>query len=104
MISKFFTGNSSSRKKIIKSVNLYMRFGSALWRLPTKILTLIFYCCFYHSFPSRFRAPILLTRICRLWREVAIGEPNLWCRLIVQSGMYGNWDANWERRAFSWDA
>ncbi|KAG1731784.1 hypothetical protein EDB19DRAFT_1736614, partial [Suillus lakei] len=43
------------------------------------------YCLPYdrHSLPTSHLAPMLLTRICRQWREVTMGTPSLWCRLSV---------------------
>jgi hypothetical protein len=60
----------------------------ALWRLPIEVLCQIFALCLPAE-TDRFRvssklAPILLTWICRRWREVAMNTPSLWCKLYVQ--------------------
>lgn len=41
---------------------------------------------------------MLLTRICRRWREVAVDMPSLWCRLYVEVD-----DRDWQRAAFFYD-
>ncbi|KAG0704599.1 hypothetical protein DFH29DRAFT_365936 [Suillus ampliporus] len=94
------------KDKIIQSVNLHKRLGSALWRLPTEVLSQIFHYCLpplhgplESSFPSKLKAPMLLTRICRPWREVAVGIPSLWCRLTVEAPR-----AHWQRKAFCYDS
>ncbi|KAG2143781.1 uncharacterized protein EDB93DRAFT_1154734 [Suillus bovinus] len=80
---------TEQKDKLISSITLHKRFISPLWRLPTEVLSHIFIHCLpedkYPS-PALMRAPILLTRICRRWREVAVGTPSLWCRLNVICG------------------
>ncbi|KAG1845863.1 hypothetical protein DFJ58DRAFT_502744 [Suillus subalutaceus] len=91
-----------NKNKIIESVNLHERLRLVLWRVPTEILSHIFVLCLpedkYLSPASRL-APILLTRICRRWREVAAGTPSLWCRLRLAVEHNG-----WQKRAFCYDA
>ncbi|KAG1726097.1 hypothetical protein EDB19DRAFT_235389 [Suillus lakei] len=72
-------------KIIAQSMNLHKRLVTALWRLPTEVLSQIFVYCLpnYHYLSASHLAPMLLTRICRRWREVAVGTPSLWCRLHV---------------------
>ncbi|KAG1738507.1 hypothetical protein EDB19DRAFT_1852366 [Suillus lakei] len=115
-ISSFETARSGIRdlqrqllkqkKKITKSINLHNRLRSALWRLPTEILSHIFHLCLpdvpgFNTLkpPSQLTAPMLLTRICRRWREVAIGVPSLWRRLSVTVV-----DSHWQRAAFCYDS
>jgi hypothetical protein len=90
------------KNKIIESIHSHERLRSALWRLPTEILSHIFISCLpedkYLSPASRL-APILLTRICRRWREVAAGTPSLWCRLRL--AIEHN---DWQKRASCYDA
>ncbi|KAG0708212.1 hypothetical protein DFH29DRAFT_1075848 [Suillus ampliporus] len=78
------------KEKIVQSMDLHKRLGSALWRLPTEVLSHIFIHCLpkgseptYLSSPSKL-APMLLTRVCRRWREVAMGVPNLWCSVHME--------------------
>ncbi|KAG1858758.1 hypothetical protein DFJ58DRAFT_744808 [Suillus subalutaceus] len=74
------------KEKIIQSMTFHKGLRSALWRLPTEVLSQIFHQCLpedkYLS-PASNRAPMLLTRICRPWRDVAVDMPSLWCRLHV---------------------
>ncbi|KAG1845432.1 hypothetical protein C8R48DRAFT_444749 [Suillus tomentosus] len=67
------------------------RSSSRIPRLPAEILSEIF----LHSmsddlpfFPTQRLAPLIFTRICRQWREVALGLPWLWTqpRLIADDG------------------
>ncbi|KAG2156178.1 hypothetical protein DEU56DRAFT_223683 [Suillus clintonianus] len=74
------------RNKIKQSMTFHKGLVSSLWRLPNEILSQIFHLCLpedkYLS-PASKQAPMLLTTICRPWREVAVGTPSLWCRLDV---------------------
>ncbi|KAG1742870.1 hypothetical protein EDB19DRAFT_1604251, partial [Suillus lakei] len=67
------------------SMNLHKRLMSALWCFPTEILSQIFCHCLPKipelpdlQLPSELSTPMLLTRICRQWRGVAMDLPNLW--------------------------
>lgn len=75
-------------EKIIQSMTFHKGLGSALWRLPPEILSLIFHYCLpedKHLLPRvTHMAPVLLTRICRPWRDVAVNMPSLWCKLHVE--------------------
>ncbi|KAG2143793.1 uncharacterized protein EDB93DRAFT_569274 [Suillus bovinus] len=74
------------RAKIIHSMNLHRGLVSALWCFPSEVLSLIFVHCLpetEHLLPSSNSAPILLTRICRRWREVALGTSILWCGVQI---------------------
>jgi hypothetical protein len=75
----------NKRDKIIHSVNLHERLAPAVSCLPAELLSEIFMLTlppFDSLPPSKLRSPMLLTRICRSWREVAVGTPSLWCRLF----------------------
>jgi hypothetical protein len=57
------------------------------WCFPNELLCQIFVRCLPETDCPRLElnlAPILLTRICRRWKEVAVGIPTLWCRLSVE--------------------
>ncbi|KAG1748207.1 hypothetical protein EDB19DRAFT_250561 [Suillus lakei] len=91
------------KSKIINSINVHNRLRSALWRLPTEILSQIFHYCLPEfdelPRPSQLKAPMLLTSICRRWREIAMDIPSLWCRLSVTVD-----DNHWRRAAFCYDS
>jgi hypothetical protein len=76
------------KEKIIESMTLHKGLGSALWRLPPEILSLIFHHCLpddeYLLPRLTHMAPVLLTRICRPWRDVAVNTPTLWCKMHVE--------------------
>ncbi|KAG0694133.1 hypothetical protein DFH29DRAFT_1006620 [Suillus ampliporus] len=62
------------KDKIIQSMGLHKRLVSALWRLPAELLSQNFVYCLpepRHLWSSSKLAPLLLTKICRRWREVA---------------------------------
>ncbi|KAG2039656.1 hypothetical protein BDR03DRAFT_998554 [Suillus americanus] len=89
----------AKKDKITQSMNSHKRLVSALWRLPAEILSQIFIHCLPigpHLSPASEAAPMLLTRICRQWREVAVDMPTLWHRLSVGE--------DWQRAAFCYEA
>ncbi|KIJ15882.1 hypothetical protein PAXINDRAFT_11459 [Paxillus involutus ATCC 200175] len=72
------------RKHIVASMEAHQAFISCIRRLPPEILGEIFIQCLPphpHIKPSSRAAPLLLTRICRGWRQVAFSTPRLWCSL-----------------------
>ncbi|KAG2365453.1 hypothetical protein BDR07DRAFT_639789 [Suillus spraguei] len=74
---------------------------TTIYDLPTEILSEIFFYCLpkhEHLSPESRLAPILLTIICRRWREVAVGFPRLWCnpQLDVKQ-------ADWQKRALCYN-
>ncbi|KAG2137424.1 uncharacterized protein EDB93DRAFT_1106622 [Suillus bovinus] len=87
--------------RVVQSSNPHGVFSSAIWRLPTEILTEIFLYCMpeYESrTPSQHLAPVLLTRVCKRWRDIALDMPNLWCRLRLEVG-----PSNWQQSAFCYN-
>ncbi|KAG2133639.1 uncharacterized protein EDB93DRAFT_1331395 [Suillus bovinus] len=95
------------KDRITQSISLHKGLVSGLRRLPTEILSEIFHHCLPEScdqLPSGLQAPLLLTEVCRRWREVAIGTRSLWSRLSVQVD-YRRWGSQasgydlWLRRS-----
>ncbi|KAG1878285.1 hypothetical protein F4604DRAFT_603118, partial [Suillus subluteus] len=92
------------RDKIIHSV-IHKEVGPAVSCLPAELLHEIF----MHTLPpfdellppSKSRPPMLLTRICRRWREVAVNSPSLWCRLF--SGFMSSHCWHRRREAFCYN-
>ncbi|KAG2098258.1 uncharacterized protein F5147DRAFT_777752 [Suillus discolor] len=80
--------------KIARSRNYFSR-------LPTEMLAQIFLYCIPEGNwkPVPRRAPMLLTAVCRRWREVALDMPDLWRRLQFNVG-YGDW----RKRALCYDS
>ncbi|KAG1875844.1 hypothetical protein F4604DRAFT_1924911 [Suillus subluteus] len=88
--------------KILQSNNSHKKFSSAIWRLPTEILAQIFLYCIPEDgnlAPAPYLAPMLLTTVCRRWREVAVDMPSLWCRLRLEIR-----HGDWQQRAFCYDS
>lgn len=57
--------------------------------LPPEVWSRIFTCCLPKDQflePEPLRAPLLVTQICRLWREIATSTPQLWTSLCVIEG------------------
>ncbi|KAG2365477.1 hypothetical protein BDR07DRAFT_1607462 [Suillus spraguei] len=85
----------------IQSSTVRTRSSSTISHLPTEILSEIFLYCLpqeEHLPPASRLAPILLTRICRRWRQVALGFPRLWNNLLLNDD-----DDDWHRRAFCYN-
>ncbi|KAG1841555.1 hypothetical protein DFJ58DRAFT_808257 [Suillus subalutaceus] len=90
--------------KIPESANLDKGLGSALARLPDDVLSKIFD---YHLMDSDHLnrrsdpSPMQLARVCRRWRDVAVGMAKLWCKL----SFYVDDDRKeWKRSAFYYDS
>ncbi|KAG2145519.1 hypothetical protein BD769DRAFT_1660593 [Suillus cothurnatus] len=88
--------------KIVLSNNSQKKFSSSIWRLPTEILAQIFLYCLPENgnlAPAPYLSPMLLTTVCRRWREIAVDMPNLWRRLRLEVG-----HGDWQQRAFCYDS
>ncbi|KAG2141972.1 hypothetical protein DEU56DRAFT_795802 [Suillus clintonianus] len=87
------------------SMTLHEGLGPAVSRLPVELLSDIFMYIlppFYEALvPSKLRSPMLLTRLCRRWREVAVDMPCLWCRLSI--GYMSKNQEHWQREAFRYN-
>ncbi|KAG1874350.1 hypothetical protein F4604DRAFT_2009713 [Suillus subluteus] len=99
------------KEKIIQSMTVHKELEPAIWRLPTEVLSQIFHCCLpedQYLSPAPNLAPMLLTRICRPWRDVAVDMPSLWCRLHVKIdiGQEENEETliAWQRATFFYDS
>ncbi|KAG2132906.1 uncharacterized protein EDB93DRAFT_1331548 [Suillus bovinus] len=100
-IEKNYQQAVEKKEKITQSINLHKGVTSTLWRVPAEVLSQIFHHCLpktTSSSPSSLKAPILLTRICRRWREVAVNTPDLWCRLYLEAN-----NTDMRRAAFCYD-
>lgn len=74
----------AQREEIDKSLDTYRTVASPFRRVPRDILEEIFVRCLPgHRYPTMESsdAPVLLTQVCRTWREVAFSFPRLWCEL-----------------------
>ncbi|OAX36314.1 hypothetical protein K503DRAFT_744563 [Rhizopogon vinicolor AM-OR11-026] len=90
------------RGKVKQSMNLHKGLISALWRLPAEILSQIFVHCLSAETGLGILLPLLLTRICRRWREVAVDTPSLWCNLSVNISRKQS--TQWPQAAFCYDS
>jgi hypothetical protein len=90
------------QERIIQSMNLHRGLQSALWRLPDEVLSETFVQCLPPGNLCRYSpklAPLLLTRICRRWREVSVDMPRLWCRLLVRVDVN-----NWQKAVYCFNS
>ncbi|KAG0708206.1 hypothetical protein DFH29DRAFT_893609 [Suillus ampliporus] len=85
-------------------MNLHKGLISALWRLPAEVLSkkIDFYLLDSGHLSQRSEPiPLLLTKVCRRWRDVAVGIPKLWCRLFFHA--YED-HREWRRAAFYYNS
>ena len=75
----------AKREQIQRSLDIYNIILSPARRLLPDILQEIFYHCIDQTYPilSATGAPMLLTRVCSLWRSVALSYPRIWTRLHI---------------------
>ncbi|KAG1771047.1 hypothetical protein EV702DRAFT_1202081 [Suillus placidus] len=93
------------KDKIVQSINLHKKLVMALWRLPNEVTSQIFVHCLpkhHRLWPSSKLAPMLLTRICRRWRDVAVSLPSLWCSLRLDADEVH--DRHWQPLASCYDS
>ncbi|KAG2141958.1 hypothetical protein DEU56DRAFT_855474 [Suillus clintonianus] len=87
------------------SMILHEGLGPAVSRLPAELLSDIFMYTLPPFdevlAPSKLRSPMLLTRLCRRWREVAVDMPRLWCSLSI--GYMSDNQERWQREAFRYN-
>ncbi|KAJ7766722.1 hypothetical protein B0H16DRAFT_371586 [Mycena metata] len=114
MSAPFALGRLSNRQPEFRTQQILVldhsgfRFGPIRPRatLPPEILGEIFICCVeknasYPIDPNPEKPPLLFTRICRRWRDVAVSTPALWNSLALDFDlmlkneasvvMYQNW-------------
>ncbi|KAG2072470.1 hypothetical protein BDR04DRAFT_413481 [Suillus decipiens] len=90
------------KAKHVQSNNSHRGLSSPISLLPTEILAQIFLYCVpadENWTPVPHLSPMLLTTVCRRWREVAMDMSTLWCRLRLEVG-----HGNWQQRAFCYDS
>ncbi|KAG1897114.1 uncharacterized protein F5891DRAFT_982916 [Suillus fuscotomentosus] len=90
------------KAKIVQSHNSHKKFSSALWRFPPEILAEIFLYYMLENedwTPAPNLAPMVLTAVCKRWREVAVDTSSLWRKLRLEVG-----HGNWQQRAFCYDS
>ncbi|KAK7040196.1 hypothetical protein VNI00_010002 [Paramarasmius palmivorus] len=76
----------SQREKLQAFVNSHRALISPLRRLPPEVLSEIFVLCLPHECnPTRnvAEAPLLLTLVCKQWRQVALSTARLWSALHI---------------------
>ncbi|TDL17632.1 hypothetical protein BD410DRAFT_541769 [Rickenella mellea] len=67
-------------------------FHSSAARIPAEVLSLIFVASVpddvmteeeFFTFPrsSIHHSPLVLGKVCRLWREISLATPRLWCKI-----------------------
>lgn len=93
---------TKGKSKVVQSNNS----SSAIRRLPTEILAQIFLYCIPEEEEGEgactlepHLAPMLLTTVCRRWREVAVDMPSLWRRLRLEVGR-----GDWQQKAFCYNS
>ncbi|KAJ7069484.1 hypothetical protein C8F01DRAFT_1112897 [Mycena amicta] len=81
----------SKRDSLKVTIDLHMALISPMRRVPEDILREIFeYCMSTGPFAlvDATRAPLLLTRICRHWRQIAHSMPTLWSSIHIPGSSF----------------
>jgi len=76
----------AKREQVQKSIDSYDVILSPARRIPPDILREVFYRCLTacrNPTLSATEAPMLLTRVCSLWRSVALSTPQIWAKLYI---------------------
>ncbi|TDL21658.1 hypothetical protein BD410DRAFT_828903 [Rickenella mellea] len=75
-----------AKVKALLPVRIRRRIVIHINKLPVELLAEIFlWCNPIGTFPrpSRHLAPILLGRVCRVWRSVSLSTPQLWAQIVI---------------------
>ncbi|TDL21642.1 hypothetical protein BD410DRAFT_828895 [Rickenella mellea] len=87
---EFTAGSNSYTIRTVKPMipaRIRCRIFKHINKLPVELLVEIFLWCNpigTFPLPSRDRAPILLGRVCRLWRSVSLNTPQLWAHTTIE--------------------
>ncbi|KAK7048997.1 hypothetical protein R3P38DRAFT_2872387 [Favolaschia claudopus] len=77
----------SQHKEAQHRLNLFI---DPMARLPLEIQSVIFLCVapmesFQNPTPKPSAPPMVFLNVCRLWRDIALATPKLWCRIEMDS-------------------
>ncbi|KAJ7581575.1 hypothetical protein C8J56DRAFT_1100882, partial [Mycena floridula] len=75
-----------TRYEIQTSLQAHHALFSPIRRVPLDVLLQIFVKCLPESgkpLMEAAQAPLLLTHVCKAWREIAVGDPELWKSLHI---------------------
>ncbi|KAJ3767666.1 hypothetical protein FB446DRAFT_848954 [Lentinula raphanica] len=79
-------GLRARRSEVQEFVDVHRALMAPIRRVPVEMMAMIFvYCLPLDRYPIRslFEAPLLLTVVCREWREIVITYPPLWNALHI---------------------
>ncbi|KAJ3512087.1 hypothetical protein NLJ89_g3727 [Agrocybe chaxingu] len=85
-IGKIWADLSRQHASLLAEVNTVREIIAPMRRVPTDILQEIFRHCLptkYNAIMSAEHCPLLLTRVCRSWRNIALATPSLWASLHI---------------------
>ncbi|KAF5341860.1 hypothetical protein D9611_001122 [Ephemerocybe angulata] len=77
---------TQKRKELNESIDAHKRLRSPIRRLPKELLLEIFVLCLparHQPVLAEWKAPLLLTRVCKSWRTLVMSAPVLWSSLHV---------------------
>ncbi|THU98229.1 hypothetical protein K435DRAFT_777603 [Dendrothele bispora CBS 962.96] len=76
----------SQRQQLTDYISAHRALVSPFRQFPPEIISKIFMRCLpteHDPIRSIHSAPLLLTRICKKWREIALGTPKLWSAIHI---------------------
>ncbi|KAF9267979.1 hypothetical protein L218DRAFT_894330 [Marasmius fiardii PR-910] len=76
----------TERDSILEKITRYNTILSPIKLLPAEIMSEIFLHCLPNQIfvrPSPSEAPLLLTQVCRGWKEITLSTPSLWSSIAV---------------------
>ncbi|KAK7442983.1 hypothetical protein VKT23_015927 [Stygiomarasmius scandens] len=85
-LSRLLDDLLSRRQRLSSFISVHRSLLSASRQIPSEILSEIFLHCLpteHHPIRSVHGAPLLLTRVCKRWREVAFATPKLWSSIHI---------------------
>ncbi|KAJ7464695.1 hypothetical protein B0H11DRAFT_2050770 [Mycena galericulata] len=80
----------AKRDALKETIDAHQALTSPVRRLPKDIMQVIFISCLptkHNALLSADHAPLLLCRVCRSWRDLAISLPVLWSTLHIPFGL-----------------
>ncbi|KIJ15931.1 hypothetical protein PAXINDRAFT_133313 [Paxillus involutus ATCC 200175] len=85
-LSAICTKLEESRSRVRKSMLAHKALTSSARRIPPEVLGEIFYHCLPKTpyiTPRDVECPMVLTHVCRHWRDVAMSTPRLWSSITI---------------------